>query len=56
MVKQLPTLHPLAKIGLDVYLTEIEATPFVSREYSVALPEIIRELLRIESEVQHDTH
>lgn len=52
MIKPIPALSPKTKIGLYVFLTEIETAPFVSREYNVALPEIIRELLRIESEVQ----
>jgi len=48
-----PRMNPRIRIRLQHYLSEIEDAPFVDREHNVILPELIIEILRIESEVAH---
>ena len=46
-----PRLNPLTRIGLERYLSEITNSPFISREFNVALPTLIIEIMRISAEV-----
>jgi hypothetical protein len=52
MNKPLPTFSTLIRFGLEQYLSEVEAAAFISREYNVALPALIIEVLRIVKEVR----
>ncbi len=53
LIQDFPRMSPLLRLGLQCYLSEIEDAPFVDRQLNVILPELIIEILRIESEVHH---
>jgi hypothetical protein len=51
-MKPFPRLNTLIRTGLESYLSELEEAPFIDRQSNIVLPELIIELLRIDSEVQ----
>jgi hypothetical protein len=45
-----PRLNPLVRIGLERFLSDVEASEFHSHEFNVVMLECFREALRIERE------
>lgn len=53
-MKPFPYLKPLIRAGLELHLLELKEALFIDRQSSIVLPELIIELLRIDSEVLNE--